>query len=196
METEKKEKEIKFLKGKRLYLRPPLRADIPHFLRWINDEDVTQYLAVNFPVMWAEEEQWFENLQKRKETVLVLVIVTNEGVPIGTMGLQNIKWVDRVATTGAMIGEKEFLGRGYGTEAKMLLLNYAFNILNLRKICSEVLAYNRRSYAYQIKCGYKEEGIRRRQYYKKGRYWDAILMAVFKKDWLPIWKKYKKENLK
>ena len=41
-----------------------------------------------------------------------------------------------------MIGESEYWGRGLGTEAKMLLLDYAFNTLNLRRICSQVLAFN------------------------------------------------------
>ena len=186
---------IEFLKGKRLILRPLLRQDIPYLLRWINDEDVTQYLATYLPMMEADEERWLETLVKDKQTNLVFMIVTTDGKPIGTMGLHHISWQNRVAITGALIGEKEYWGKGYGTEAKILLLNYAFNTLNLRKVCSSVFSCNKRSYAYQVKCGYVEEGRRRRQFYKKGRYWDKILMAVFKKDWLPLWRKYRKTHL-
>lgn len=186
---------IEFLKGKRLILRPILKKDIPYLLRWINDEDVTQYLATYLPMMEADQEKWLEALAKDKQTNLVFMIVTTDGKPIGTMGLHHINWQNRVAITGALIGEKEYWGKGYGTEAKMLLLNYAFNTLNLRKVCSSVFSCNKRSYAYQVKCGYVEEGRRRRQFYKKGRYWDEILMAVFKKDWLPLWREYRKTHL-
>lgn len=187
---------IIFLRGKRIYLRPILKEDIPHLLRWINNEEVTQYLAAYLPMLEKDEEQWFEDLAKRKQTDLVFAIVTVDGDKIiGNMGIHQISWKDRTATTGALIGEKEYWGKGYGTEAKMLLLNYAFNTLNLRKICSSVLAFNKRSYAYQLKCGYTEEGRRRKQRYRNGRYWDEILMAVFKKDWLPLWKEYKRKYL-
>ncbi len=62
------------------------------------------------------------------------------------MGIHRINWKDRTATTGAVIGEKAYWDKGYGSEAKMLVLDYAFNMLNLRKICSQVLAFNKRSH--------------------------------------------------
>jgi len=188
--------EIQFLKGSRVALRPVLKEDVPSLLRWINDESVTRYLSTYLPMLEADEEAWFDNLKNRKQTDITFSIVTIDGKLIGTMGLHRIEWKDRVALTGAFIGDKNYWGKGYGTEAKMLLLNYAFNTLNLRKIWSSVLAFNKRSYAYQVKCGYREEGRLLRQRYSSGRYWDEIIMGVFKKDWLPLWRKYKRQYLK
>lgn len=182
---------IVFLKGKRVVLRPLMKEDVPLLLRWINDPDITQYLNAYLPMMEADENEWFENLHKRKDHNLVCMMVVDEK-PIGTMGIHGIDWKNRTAGTGALIGEKDYWGKGYGTEAKMLLLNYAFNTLNLRKICSTVLAFNKRSHAYLLKCGYAEEGRRIKQHYLKGRYWDEILMAVFKKDFMPLWRRYQK----
>ena len=71
-------------------------------------------------------------------------------------------------------------------------LNYAFNTLNLRKICSSVLAFNKRSLKYNLHCGYKIEGRKRKQIFKNGKYWDEIILGLFKKDWLTIWKRYQK----
>jgi RimJ/RimL family protein N-acetyltransferase len=95
-----------------------------------------------------------------------------------------------------MIGEKEYWGKGYGTEAKMLLLHYAFDTLNLRKICSSVISFNERSHKYSLKCGYKEEGRRKAQLFRDGKYWDEIQLAVFRKDWLLLWKKFQAEQKK
>ena len=180
---------IVFLNGKRVVLRPLLKIDIPRLLRWTNDPEVRKYVLRYLPVMEAHEDLWFEALSKDKENIVLMIVVDN--VAIGTMGIHRINWKDGVATTGAIIGEKEYWGNGYGSEAKMILLNYAFNTLNLRKICSTVIAFNERSYHYNLKCGYLVEGRLKEHMYKDGAYWDEILMAVFKKDWLPLWEKFK-----
>jgi RimJ/RimL family protein N-acetyltransferase len=89
-----------------------------------------------------------------------------------------------------MIGNKQYWGDGYGTDAKMLQLRYAFYQENIRKMISSVYATNERSIAYLKKCGYKKEGIRKDSRYVNGRYVDVILMAVFQRDWEPIWDEY------
>lgn len=111
------------------------------------------------------------------------------------MAIHQIDWVNGTATTGAMIGEKEYWGKGYGSEAKMLLLDYAFNRLGLRKICSNVIAFNGRSKRYSEKCGYREEARRKAQFFRDGTYHDEIWLAVFRENWLPLWKKYQKTGV-
>ena len=187
----KKNDAVVFLKGNRVYLRPPTKDDIPLFLRWMNDEEVTQYLGSYLPLVEADEIEFLERLHKNKNENIVFVIVDAKNhKAIGTMGVHGINWKDRRGITGAVIGEKAYWGKGYGSEAKMLLLNYLFNELNLYKVCSLVIAFNKRSQAYSEKCGYKVEGVLKRHLFKNGRYCDEIHMAVFKKDWLPLWKKF------
>jgi RimJ/RimL family protein N-acetyltransferase len=177
---------IVFLRGKKTVLRPLLESDIPLLQKWINDPDVRQFLKRIFPAMEADEREWLERMHKNPDKDVVLMIIV-KGQPIGTMGLHDINWKDRVATTGAMIGEKSFWGKGYGTDAKMALLNYAFNTLGLRKVMSRVFAFNKRSLAYSLHCGYKIEGRLSRQRFAYGRYWDEIILGLFKSQWLPYW---------
>jgi hypothetical protein len=42
------------------------------------------------------------------------------------------------------------------------------------------------------KCGYKVEGVQRQHVFKNGEYHDRILLAVFREEWLPIWKRFLK----
>lgn len=197
MQTEKTESagladRIIFLKGKKVILRPIREStDLEACLRWMNDPEVRIFIKRYSPATIQDEKEWFERLNKNPNDI-VLGIETLEGKLIGIMGLHRINWKDRTATTGAVIGEKEYWGKGYGTDAKMILLDYAFNTLNLRKIKSDAWSYNKRSIAYSLHCGYKLEATLKKERFVNGRYWDKVLLAVFRKDWLPIWKLYQK----
>lgn len=188
---------IVFLKGKKVILRPLRKSsDLEYTLRWINDPEIRRYLTTFLPISEQKEESWFdEMLESEKNLVFAIEIWDGifNGVFIGTIGLHQINWKDGIATSGTLIGEKEHWNAGYGTDAKMILLDYAFNTLNLRKICSSVLEFNIRSLRYNLHCGYKIEGRRKKQIFKDGKYWDEIILAVFKKDWLPFWKKYQNQ---
>jgi RimJ/RimL family protein N-acetyltransferase len=184
---------IIFLEGERVYLRPIGKEDVPLLLQWLNHPETRRYLAQLFPLTESAESEWVENLHKKQNENIVLGIMrTRDSKLIGVVGLHRIDWKDRRAVTGAVIGNSRFRGKGYGTEAKMLLLHYAFYTLNLRKICSSVLGFNTRSQAYNKKCGYKVEGVLRQHIYKDGEYCDEVQMAVFKEDWIPIWKCFEK----
>lgn len=182
---------VVFLHGRKTVLRPPCKADVPLLVRWMNDPDVRLFLNGVTPFTEGMETAWVDGLDKRPNDV-TLMVETKEGVPIGLMGLHRIDWVSGVATTGAAFGEKAYWGKGYGQDAKMALLEYAFHTLNLRKICSACFAFNRRSAAYNMKCGYRTEGRRKKQFYRKGRYYDEILLCIFREWWEIKWKRYKR----
>jgi len=183
-----------FLKGKKTLLRLlDKKTDLESCLRWVNDQEVTQYLTMYLPSSEQDEEEWFDSLQKRKNDV-VLGIETLEGTFIGITGLHDIKWKDRTATHGVFIGEKDYWSKSYGTDSHMVLLNYAFNTLNLRKICSSAISFNERSARYHFACGYQFEGRKRKQIYKNGEYWDIIVFGVFKEEWTAMYEKYKKKG--
>lgn len=183
--------QVVFRKGELVYLRPFNKADVPALQVWMNDQDVTQYLMNVFPITESDENEWVEKQGKDRNNV-VLAIVTVEGDKlIGSIGLHAISWTSRTATTGTFIGDKECRGKGYGTEAKMLLLECAFNTFDLYAVLSRVMAHNAPSLAYANKCGYEEIGripewIRR----QNGERCDEVLLIVTQEKWRPLWQKY------
>jgi len=186
-------KRLCFLRGKRVRLRPILKEDLPLLMRWINDPDITKFLLAFWPTMEESEEGWITHLSTTK-TDVVLIIETEDGTAIGVIGLHKISWHDRTAETGSFIGEKEYWRNGYGSEAKMLMLHYAFHTLNLRKINSSVIAFNKRSYGCLVKCGYRREGQQRKQHFRLGKYWDEIFLAAYQRSWEPLWQKWCEEK--
>lgn len=189
VKASKNDDAIVFLKGKKTTLRPILEKDIPLLIRWTNDPEIRQYMMTVFPVTENSEREWLVNLGKKSDKDIVLMIEV-KGRPIGVMGVHNINWQNRTATTGTFIGEKILWGKGYGTDAKMTLLNYVFNTLGLRKVMSSVKSFNKRSLSYSLHCGYVREGCLRKQHFVDGKYWDEIVLGIFKDEWLPYWKKY------
>lgn len=191
METER----VIFLEGKNVILRPlEKETDLLKAVRWMNNDEVRYFIARYLPVSRDEEGDWFDGLKNREKDIVLAIEMKKTREFIGVIGIHRIDFHNRTATTGTVIGEKKFWGKGYGTEAKMLLLRYAFEELNLHKICSGAIEYNKRSLAYSKKCGYRVEGVLKKQFFKKGKYRDEVLLAVFKEDWKKAWNIYRRKQ--
>lgn len=160
----------------------------------MNDPEVTRFLAAVYPLMEQAEEEWISKLHQNLEHNLVLG-VTLKGVLIGATGLHRINHIDRTAVFGFCLGEKRKWGMGYGTEAMMLMLHYGFRFLNLRKINSSAFSENYGSIACHTRCGFKQEGVLKKQRFRDGTYLDEIQFGIFEKDWLPIWLRFEKTGL-
>jgi RimJ/RimL family protein N-acetyltransferase len=76
----------------------------------------------------------------------------------------------------------------------MLLLDFAFNALDLYAILSKVLGFNGRSLAYGKKCGYEEVGRIQNWIRKNGTRHDEVLLVVTQERWRPLWDEYSKQE--
>lgn len=177
--------QIVFLRGERLYLRPVEASDMERGQRWINDPGTRCFLSRNWPVDAESQHAWHASRDRAKlrTDITFALVLTKDDTHIGNIGLHAIDWVNRSATTGLLIGEEEHRGKGYGYEAKELLLDYAFNTLNLHRINSTVLSHNPRSVACLKKSGYKEEGRRRQAYFRNGEWIDEIVLGLLASEW-------------
>lgn len=177
--------------GHKVLLRPiNAVTDLKSCTRWINDPEVNQFILAQGPVTESTEREYLERVGKDPHNIIFAIETLDTHRFIGTMGIHKINYISRFATSGSLIGEKDCWGKGYGTDAKMLVLYHAFNVLNLRKINSEVIGYNDRSANCLKKCGYFEEGRREKVHFRNGTYWDQILFGLFREQFEPLWKKF------
>lgn len=183
--------EIIFRRDERVALALLDESYLPFIIENMNDPAITRNLAARYPLYEHHEREWVEKVQKsRTDIVFVLLALDRDTTPpIGVMGLHQINLVNRTAGTGAWIAP-EFQGQGYGTRAKMLLLDYAFNELNLYGIRSSAYAFNVKSIAYNKKCGYREIGRLPGWRELDNERVDEVLLAVTRADWLPIWEQW------
>ena len=182
--------------GERIRFRAVEREDIPRYVEWLNDPEVTAGLATQFPMSLADETRWFENLGNRPiaERGFALDVQTVDGWQhIGSVGFHNFEWTHRVAEFGIMIGDKAYWNSGYGTEAVRLMLKHGFETLNLNRIFLRVYETNPRAVRTYEKVGFVKEGIMRDAIYRNGCYINVLLMSVLRSEWNLIQEKQVKE---
>jgi RimJ/RimL family protein N-acetyltransferase len=171
--------------GERVRLRAIERGDIPTFVRWFNDPEVRQYLLMYEPMSEAKEEQWFEEHLQSKDFIFGIEVRTDDGwVLIGNLALNNIDWKNRSATFGIVLGEKDYWGQGYGTDAARTMLKFAFEELNLHRVMLDVYDFNPRAMRCYEKVGFRHEGTKREALFRDGRYHDVHIMAILQHEFL------------
>lgn len=105
--------------------------------------------------------------------------------PIGHVNLRDVNTIHRTAEIGVLIGARDCRGKGYGTEVVRLLLDFAFNGLNLHNVWLDTLSINPSAVASYRRAGFREIG-RRREAYRVGRQtYDIILMDCLATDFEP-----------
>ncbi|MFQ6014718.1 MAG: GNAT family N-acetyltransferase [Anaerolineae bacterium] len=169
------------IQGNKVRLRAIEREDLSRFVRWLNDPEVVQYLTIYTPFSMAEEERWFER-QLEDDSSTILAIETLDGTHIGNVGLHKIDWKNSHAELGIFIGEKEYWDQGYGSDAVMAMLNFAFNEMNLHRVSLGVYAFNKRAIRCYEKCGFRHEGTEREVVFKNGNYHDHLIMGILRHE--------------
>jgi len=150
---------------------------------WLNDPTISHFVVGwSFPVSLAQQKQWFERSLGDTRTQRFMVD-TKEGETIGVTGLWDIDWQSRHALTAVKLGTESVRGKGYGRDAIMTLMAYAFHDVGLNRLWTDILQFNRGSYrAYVEKCGWQVEGVLREQVYRDGQHYDLLRVAILKHE--------------
>lgn len=165
---------------------PEARAKME--VRWQRDSEFVR-LADSDPVVMLSEKklkEWFEKQVEKgfdAKRYSFSVRALQENKFIGFLGL----WVDPVhndAWVGIGIGEREFWGRGYGTDAMRLCLQYAFAELNVHRVSLGLHEYNSRALRSYEKAGFRLEGRTRKDLMRDGKRRDSLWMGVLREEWL------------
>lgn len=168
----------KKIMGKRVYLSPMSIEDAETYVRWLNDFSVTDGLGTSGIVTSIEsEKEWI--ISNSNQYQFAIVDLESDKL-IGNCGIQEVDQRRQCAVVGLFIGDEENRNKGYGEEVMNLLLDYAFNYLNLNNIMLKVFSFNERAICCYKKVGFKEIGRRRQCYYLKDKIYDEIFMDILR----------------
>src|SRR5690606_32220306 len=109
-----------------------------------------------------------------------------DNVLIGSTGLWIQNWSQGDAWLGIFIGEREYWGKGYGTDAMRLIVGYGFRELNLRRITLGLHSYNERALKSYQKVGFILEGRVRGEGLRDGVRYDSLYMGILREEWLAL----------
>ena len=173
--------------GARVYLRPLEVEDAPLFARASAIESETANYS-RVPTSALAFEHWITEMSRaRPPSEITFAICERESDRLlGTTTIRHLDWVNRIGETGSGLLDAADRGKGYGTEAKHLLLDYCFNDLHLHAVNASVFAPNTRSAAALRKQGYRLAGRIRWDAFKDGAWHDALIFDLLRDDWLAV----------
>ena len=176
------------IKGKLLTLRAIEHEDLHTLHGWANDPVTQDGIGeIHFPSSLDLHEAWFANL-KSDHLNQRLVVETPERAIIGLSSIIKIDWRNRHAWHGLVIGDSSHRGKGYGIDAIMATMRYAFDELGLERLDGSMIEYNSQSIATYCgpKLGWREEGRKKNYFYRKGRFWEQVIVGVTRADYQAV----------
>jgi RimJ/RimL family protein N-acetyltransferase len=165
--------------GKLVLIREVEADDLPLVWEWENDSEMGLYLNADPGKRMSMDEVKRRFHQYRTDpTSGLFIICTTEGDAIGMLGFDRLYRDIGTCRLFIGIGTKGLWGRGHGTDAMRLALQYFFRDVRLNKVQLSVYDFNTRAIASYRKCGFEVEGVRRNIAYVHGEWCDSIEMAI------------------
>ncbi|WP_417512979.1 GNAT family N-acetyltransferase [Minwuia sp.] len=147
---------------------------------WINTPETVRMNAPYSPVHQPGHEAWMAALGADPARVVFAIRDGTGERLLGMVQLIDLHPVHRSAELIIRIGEEGERGKGAGSEAVRLAVEYAFHDRNLQRVWLTVFADNARAIRAYEKAGLQIEGTKRRAYFIDGQWRDGLIMAVLR----------------
>ncbi|ANY18948.1 Putative ribosomal N-acetyltransferase YdaF [Tsuneonella dongtanensis] len=179
----------RFLVGKRISLHgltpDQMTPDTPYY-GWLDDLSLDEYTErSHFPNNPQRMLDYYTTACANRSLVLLGIFDNESGDHVGNISFSDINWLNRRAFIGYLLGDANYAGKGYVTEACLMMMYYGFNRLNLNRIWGGVSALHGASRKVCAKVGLKEEGIQRQTLLRNGEFSDSIMVGALRDEWMP-----------
>ena len=170
------------MESENIIIRKSIFDDCEIFTQWEQQDYIKEFLTINKERTYEEVVREFILREQELSNEQYTIILKNKQ-PAGRIYLSKIsKEFDSMDITRIYIGEKEYLGKGYGRECMELLLNYCFNVLKMERVTLDHYTGNAAGALY-LKLGFKYEGIMRNSAKKDNKYFDLHLMSMLREEY-------------
>ena len=168
--------------GSPVYLRALEADDLPRLHLWHNDPELYRSLIGTYrPVSLDTELQWLARVSAYDPASHNFAICLVDGDEhVGNVYLRDVDWVNRHAELHIFVADLRHRGRGLGRAAVRLLLDYAFDHLNLARVWLPVLSSNPAALRVYEQCGFEREGTLRRHVFNAGAWADVVIMGILR----------------
>ncbi|HMM27366.1 MAG TPA: GNAT family protein [Aggregatilineaceae bacterium] len=156
--------------------------DLEH--RWFNDEGI---------FWWAIGSRWFitKTMLERDRAEeadepdhrMRFGLQAKDGTPLGLFGINWLPAEHRTALLTAFIGDPAYWGGGYGTDGLLLLVEYAFDWLDVRRVWLMTMSLNERVMRQMEKTGFRLEVRQRQATWAAGDWRDLLAYSLARDEW-------------
>jgi RimJ/RimL family protein N-acetyltransferase len=170
--------------GKLIRLAAPNPTDHPIMAKWTENVEYWRMLDTD-PAQPRDVDFWVDDDKERKDdgrTFSFRIRTLTDDKLIGFLGLR-VTWSNQVCMLAIAIGEPEYWGRGYGSDALRVGIDYAFRELGLYKVSLSVFSYNTRAIRAYEKVGFVHEARQRAMAYRDGEHFDWVEMGILRPEW-------------
>jgi RimJ/RimL family protein N-acetyltransferase len=164
--------------GKVVTLRPINKSDAPHMFAALSDEESMRLTGTQQSYSLEQVEKFCKAVSVADDRADYAITINGDPTYIGEAVLNEIDWENRNASFRIALASHQSFGKGFGTEATQLILNYGFGTLKLHRIELEVYDFNPRAIRVYEKVGFVREGERRDALLWDGNYQSAIIMSI------------------
>ena len=120
------------------------KGDLKQIIKWRNDSKIIRFNTQFFLLNMEYQKRWFEEITKKNSKSRMFVFRYGEEI-VGIGGLIHYDYQNKNADIAIILGETKIRGKGFGTKALGMLVEYGFNQMKLHRIGAEVFEYNHES---------------------------------------------------
>ena len=166
-----------------VFLTPLKNSDTDALYEWQNSAKIRDLtMGFRFPVQTSTVENWIKKVEDQNSKSLVVYGIRVNTLLVGLVSLHSINQYQRKSLLGIYIGNNEQQRKGVGFIATALILDFAFNGLDFRKVGLEVVERNQNAISLYERVGFVKEGTKREEYFIDGKYLDTHTYGILKQE--------------
>ena len=172
------------LRGRHVTLRPLVAADAPALAAAAGDGDLTELFFANVAGLTDPEAFVAAALREQEYgRALPLTVETPDGRVVGLTRFLRMNEAHRRVEIGGTFYARSVQRSGVNTEAKLLLLTHAFDVLGCQVVQIRTDWFNKRSQAAIERLGAKRDGVLRSHQLFNGRVRDLVVYSIIAAEW-------------
>jgi len=170
--------------GNNIYLRELEESDASQkYCDWLNNPIVNKYLETRESSI-KELKKYIKEKNEEVNCKFFGIFDIENDNHIGNIKLEPIDFNKKFAILGILIGDKNYWSKGIGYESARLLLDYAFNELNLDSLELGVISEQLSAINLYEKIGFKKINLEKNSINHNGKLYDKLIMQIKKSDFI------------
>ncbi|MCF8345867.1 MAG: GNAT family N-acetyltransferase [Bacteroidales bacterium] len=171
------------MESNNIYLRILEKSDIVATQKWINSSEISEIMGYLPVLSYDNQIDWYDKLKNDKSRFVYAICEKESGLHIGNVGLGRIDYVNRNCMFNIFIAEQQKRLKGLGSDATLLMLDFAFDRLNMHKVYLQTSLRFTSAIKMYERLGFKNDGVFREHYYTKGGYEDKVIYSIIKREY-------------